>query len=168
MSLPKSNTVDTLRSPEKPREDQLLSHSHIAETNQQNVNEITEKRADSDVPTNEPNIIRKFTKCPELEGKLKINYNSKNNEDHDLDYESYGEYLSEDYCSEDENYDEQYNNANGNQTDEQEETNEADEPESLKEVSTLLRDENSKKFKYMMCALLQEIKKALTQVRILW
>lgn len=140
------------------------------EDNAQNANETNKEGSASDVPTCEPTIIRKFNKFPELEEKLKSKYKTKvfENHDFDLDYnESYDEYTTDDYCSDDGNYNDHNLDANDNQTVKGADTNEAYQSISLKDDS-LLSDENSKKFKYMMCMLLREIRDALNQVQVLW
>ncbi|XP_049693295.2 uncharacterized protein LOC110380434 [Helicoverpa armigera] len=130
--------------------------------NTQTANKASKKSADES--TKQPNVVRKFTICPELEAKVQSNKNKVHNDEEDYD-DDCGEYVSEEeYCSEEDNNSLQHNGENISQTNGVLETNR--EPTN-EEVDPLIANENTKRFKYIASKLLQEIKKALCEVRIL-
>ncbi|XP_047025677.1 uncharacterized protein LOC124634254 isoform X2 [Helicoverpa zea] len=138
---------------------------HSVETNNiQAANKASKKSADES--TKQPNVVRKFTICPELEAKVQSNKNKGHNDEEDYD-DDCGEYVSEEeYCSEEGNNSLQHNGENISKTNGVLETNRELTPTNV-EVDPLIADENTKRFKYIASKLLQEIKKALCEVRIL-
>uniref|UniRef100_A0A2A4JUY5 Uncharacterized protein n=1 Tax=Heliothis virescens TaxID=7102 RepID=A0A2A4JUY5_HELVI len=145
-------------------EEERSNKAHSVDiNNMQTANEASGKTIEK--PNNQPSIVRKFTICPELEAKMQSSINIGHYDEEDYD-DDYGEYLTEEYCSEDDNYSLQHNDEISSKTNGIVDTNKKLIPANL-EVDPLIAEENTKKFKYMMCMLLQEIKKALCEVRIL-
>ncbi|XP_022826030.1 uncharacterized protein LOC111356052 [Spodoptera litura] len=123
----------------------------------------TEK--ENNAPTSQPSIIRKFTAFPELEKKLHIS-NLYENHDEELDYDEDEEYLTEEYCSEDENNGELHDESFSNNIEDTDSLR-PNERTALEEIEPCLINENNEKFKYAMYMFIQEIKGALSQVQIL-
>ncbi|KAH9628582.1 hypothetical protein HF086_010316 [Spodoptera exigua] len=173
LNFPKSNVAkNSLTDKSNLQSEEKTNNSRVEEINTvETANETMEK--ENNAPTSQPSIVRKFTAFPELEKKLQISNNLYENHDEELDYDEDEEYLTEEYCSEEETNGELHSDPNSKTFEDvvsnMEETDSHVERDILQRIDDISSfNENNEKFKYAMYMFIQEIKDALSQVQILW
>ncbi|KAF9417106.1 hypothetical protein HW555_005725 [Spodoptera exigua] len=172
LNFPKSNVAkNSLTDKSNLQSEEKTNNSRVEEINTvETATETMEK--ENNAPTSQPSIVRKFTAFPELEKKLQISNNLYENHDEELDYDEDEEYLTEEYCSEEETNGELHSDPNSKTFEgvvsNMEETDSHVERDILQRIDDISSfNENNEKFKYAMYMFIQEIKDALSQVQIL-